>query len=85
MKTILVIIVIVCVGFLFSHVAIPNQVQYGVSFSKFHSDELGLEWKDVLTHILEDLNVTHFRLSAHWPMVEPEQGKFDWNVKRKPF
>lgn len=80
MKTIVVIFIIVCAGFLFSYVAVPNHVQYGVSFSKFHSDELGLPWRDVLTSILNDLGVRHFRLSAHWPMVEPEQGKFDWSV-----
>jgi hypothetical protein len=51
---------------------------YGVSFSKFHSDELGLDWKDTYLNILDDLKVKNFRLSAHWPMVEPEEGKYNF-------
>lgn len=51
-------------------------VSYGVSFSKLHADELKLDWKEVYGALLNDLGVKHLRLSAHWPMVEPENGSF---------
>lgn len=38
---------------------------------------LGLPWERVYTAILDDLQVRHLRLSAHWPMIEPEQDV--WN------
>lgn len=52
---------------------------YGVSFSKFHADELKLNWQETYLAILDDLKVKNLRLSAHWPMIEPEDGKFNFN------
>jgi len=57
---------------------VPNP-ELGVSFSKFHSDELGLDWKKVYQATLTDLHIKNFRFSAHWPMVEPSDGKFNFN------
>lgn len=56
----------------------PESFNYGVSFSKFHSDELKLDWKTVYLDILNDLKVRHFRFSAHWPLTEPEDDKFNF-------
>jgi len=56
----------------------PETIQYGVSFSKLHSDELNLDWRETYDAILADLGVRHLRLSAHWPMVEPEKDAFNF-------
>src|SRR3989344_102316 len=56
----------------------PDQLEYGVSFSRFHSDELGLDWKETYNAILNDLGVKKFRFSAHWPLTEPEEGKYNF-------
>jgi len=58
---------------------IPDKIFYGVSFGKYHSDELELNWKEVYTAILTDLGVRKFRLSAHWPMIEPERGVYNFS------
>lgn len=55
----------------------PSSITYGVSFNTPYARELGLDWKEVYTALLDDLGVRHFRLAAHWPMVEPEKG--EWN------
>lgn len=55
-----------------------KDVFYGVSFSRFHSDELKLDWKEVYLAILNDLKVKKFRFSAHWHLTEPEQGKYNF-------
>src|SRR3989344_2375726 len=52
---------------------------YGVSFSRFHSDELKLDWRETYLAILDDLKVRDFRFSAHWPLTEPEEGKFNFS------
>lgn len=57
---------------------IPETIIYGVSFSKFHSDELGLNFREVYQAILYDLGVRRLRLSAHWPMVEPREGAYNF-------
>lgn len=52
---------------------------YGVSFSKFHSDELELNWAEVFLALLNNMNVRNFRFSAHWPLTEPEPGKYNFS------
>jgi hypothetical protein len=51
---------------------------YGVSFSRFHTDELGLDWKETFMAIQNDLKVRHYRFSAHWPIVEPQKDKYNF-------
>lgn len=55
----------------------PDTYQYGVSFNIPYAEELGLDWEEVYTAILDDLGVRHLRLAAHWPIVEPQNDK--WN------
>lgn len=57
---------------------IPDQkdIRYGVSFSVFHSKELGLDWKPTFDAIIGDLGVRRFRFSAHWQITEPQDGQF---------
>lgn len=50
----------------------------GVSFSKFHADDLGLDWQKTYLAILDDLGVKNLRLSAHWPMIEPASGQYNF-------
>jgi len=77
--TALIIIVVVLLLLSIRHIPDKSEIKYGVSFSKFHADELKLDWKEVLMAILDDLGVHRFRFSAHWPMTEPEQGKYNFS------
>ena len=72
-------LIIIGVWFVLSLRPIPDSIDYGVSFSKFHSDELGLDWKKTYLAILDELKVKRLRLSAHWPMVEPVAGKYNFS------
>lgn len=56
-----------------------KKIEYGVSFSRFHTDELGLDWKETYLAFLNDLGVRHFRFSAHWPITEPEKDKYNFS------
>ncbi|MBI2065019.1 MAG: beta-galactosidase [Candidatus Yanofskybacteria bacterium] len=56
----------------------PDKFTYGVSFSRFHADELGLDWKETYLAILNDLGVRNFRFSAHWPLTEPKDGEYNF-------
>jgi len=66
-------------GFALSFKSTSPDIDYGVSFSKFHSDELKLPWKEVYLAVLDDLKVRRFRLSAHWPMIEPEKDVYSYD------
>jgi len=79
---ILLLVFIILVGsglvwYVLTHEVYPKDIQYGVSFNTLYAQELGLPWEEVYTAILEDLQVRHLRLAAHWPMVSPAQG--EWN------
>src|SRR3989338_11198670 len=52
---------------------------YGVSFSRFHSDELQLDWKKTYLAVLDDLKVKHLRLTAHWPLTEPQENVYNFS------
>ena len=60
---------------------IPAQgdITYGVTFSKYRADELHLDWKETYEAILTDLKVKHLRLIAHWDLVEPEHGTYNFS------
>jgi len=57
---------------------VPETITYGMSFNTLYANELGLEWREVYDAILDDLGVTRLRLAAHWPMVEPEPGVYNF-------
>jgi len=78
----LITVVIIISGTLawLANVPIPKKedITYGVTFSKFRSDELELDWKRVYDALIDDLGVRHFRLVAHWQMVEPREGEYNF-------
>lgn len=80
-KLFLLLIIIIGIGlFVLSIGGIPDKISYGVSFSKLHAEELGLDWKETFLASLDDLNIKKFRLSAHWDEIESEKGKYDFSA-----
>lgn len=77
---ILLLVVLIAGAYAISIRQVPEKITYGVSFSKLHSEELELNWKEVYAFVLDDLKAKHLRLSAHWPMIEPREGEYDFSV-----
>jgi len=44
-----------------------------------YATELQLDWKQTYDAIIDELGVRHFRLAAHWPMIEPERGVYNFS------
>ena len=57
----------------------PENITYGMSFNTLYAVELGLDWQETYDAILDDLGVRHLRLAAHWPMVEPSPGVYNFS------
>lgn len=57
----------------------PERITYGMSFNTLYAEELGLEPREVFDAFIDELGVRHFRLAAHWPMVEPERNVYDFS------
>lgn len=64
--------------FLFAQKEKPEEITYGMSFNTLYARELGLDWRTAYDAILEELGVRHLRLAAHWPMIEPEPDKYNF-------
>lgn len=56
----------------------PDAITYGMSFNTPYARELGLDWQVTYDAILHNLGVRHLRLAAHWPMVEPVAGTYNF-------
>lgn len=66
------------VGFWLVQKPVPKDITYGMSFNTLYANELGLDWREVYDAILDELQVRHLRLAAHWPMVEPENNVYNF-------
>jgi len=83
----LVFVILWNIYYIVSFRNLPIVPEYGVSFNTLYARELGLNWKEVYDSIIDDLGVKKIRLAAHWDMIEPEEGKFnfeeiDYQVKK---
>ena len=65
---------IFCIGWSYRQ---KNQgsVELGVSFSTKYADELGIEWQDAYTALL-DVGIDKFRLMSYWDIHEPKKDKY---------
>ncbi len=86
--TILVLIIVLAVAiFVLAQKPKPEQITYGMSFNTLYANELGLDWRETYDAILDELQVRHLRLAAHWPMIQPNAGTYnfeelDYQVER---
>jgi hypothetical protein len=74
---VIVLIVAAIVAWLAAKPA-PESITYGMSFNTPYARELGLDWQKTYDAILDELGVRHLRLAAHWPMIEPQDGVYNF-------
>lgn len=53
--------------------------KYGVTFSQMQAQELGLNWRETYSNILDDLKVKNLRLVAYWDEIERQNNIYDFN------
>lgn len=51
---------------------------FGVSFSTKYAEELGLDWQETYTALLDDLEIRNYRLMSYWDDTEPKQGSYEF-------
>lgn len=77
--TLLVLIVVLALAvFALAQKPKPEQITYGMSFNTLYANELGLDWRETYDAILDELQVRHLRLAAHWPMIQPDAGTYNF-------
>jgi hypothetical protein len=80
-------LILALIIFILAYKPKPETISYGMSFNTPYARELGLDWQQTYDAIIDELGVRKFRLAAHWPMVEPVDGtwnftELDYQVKR---
>ncbi len=61
----------------------PESITYGMSFNVPYAIELGLDPVVVLTSLIEELKIRHFRIAAHWTLIEPNHNAYDFDLMDK--
>lgn len=83
---ILIIVILVLFIYFFIGKSKPaEKVEWGVTFSKRYSIDLGLDWQETFLAILDELEAKKIRIIAYWDEIEPEKGKYsfadlDWQI-----
>ncbi len=56
----------------------PDATRFGATFSIMYSEEMGLDWRETFTALLDDLRIREFRIPLYWNRIEKEQGAYSW-------
>lgn len=56
-----------------------ENVVWGVSFSQKQAAALGLDWQAAYSALLDDLDVKKIRIAAHWDLLAPRPGEYDFS------
>jgi len=52
----------------------------GTSFIPAYAESLGLDPKETMDALIDDLGVRHFRLVSYWDQLQPAQGQYDFSL-----
>lgn len=52
----------------------------GVSFVPAYAESLGLDAKQTMDALINDVGVRHFRLVSYWDQLEPQKGVYDFSL-----
>jgi len=64
-----------------------EKITWGVDFSQRQAQELGLDWQELYSAILDDLGAKKIKIAVHWDLIEPEEGQYsfdalDWQIQK---
>jgi len=81
-----IFLVIFCYFFVGSS-PIQKNILWGVDFSQMQAESLGLNWKEVYSAIIDDLELKNIKIHTQWDWVEGKNGEYffedvDWQLKK---
>lgn len=85
---IILIIILFIAGYFFIGKTEPAKViTWGVNFSQKQANDLGLDWKETYSALLNDLRVRNFKIITYWDLLEKGDGQYhfedlDWQIKK---
>jgi len=84
--TILVILIVIFCYFFVGKVPISENITWGVDFSQMQTKNLGLNWKETYSAMIDDLGVKNIKIHTQWDWVEGEKDVYyfddiDWQLE----
>jgi len=76
---ILTIVLLVLAFFFVGSSPKAEEIEWGVVFSQKHAEQLGLDWKETYSALVDDLGTKSIKLATYWDLVEKEAGKYDFS------
>lgn len=64
-----------------------EDIVWGVNFSQKYCRNLGIDWKETYTALLDDLGARNIKIAVHWDLIHPNKDVFsfddlDWQIKK---
>jgi hypothetical protein len=84
--TVLVAAVVLCMGTMYGialwYINTNDQkpLKLGASFIPAYAESLGLDAKETMDAMINDLGIRHFRLVSYWNQLEPAQDQYDFSL-----
>lgn len=75
----LILLIIVLVWLWRKDFTLPEEPDWGVSYSPKFATELGLDWQEAYLAILDNLKIEKIRLATHWDDIELKKGQYDFS------
>ncbi len=87
MSCILIFLLLVIIFFFVGKSSEAEKIVWGVNFSQKHARDLGLDWKETYSALIDELGVKYIKLAAQWDLIEPENEEYDfkdldWEIKK---
>jgi hypothetical protein len=57
-----------------------DNITWGVTFCRKHSQFLGLDWKENYLALLDDLKAKDLKLIAYWDLIETQEDNYDFSA-----
>jgi len=56
-----------------------NDIPLGVTFSARYATDIGLNWREAYSAMLNDLDMKRIRIPVYWDLVEKTEGQYDFS------
>lgn len=83
---ILFLVLLLAIFFFVGEAPEAKIITWGVNFSQKQADDLGLDWQESYSAIIDDLGARNIKLATYWDLIEPKEGEYnfddlDWQIK----
>jgi len=82
-----ILIAIIFTYFFIGQAPVSKNTVWGVNFSQKQAQDMGLNWQENYSALIDDLGSKNIKLAVNWDLIEPQKNQFsfqdlDWQIKK---